>query len=91
MSEEKNDDNIYLYDGRVGFWARYFVSYGTLLGCIGIGVMVGSDALQWIGGVVWFIGLVGMAMAFSKNAHKTPQEAANHLFKNYGVKANVAG
>lgn len=88
MSDEK--DNIYLYDGGVRFWTRHVVSYGTLLGCIGLGIVTGSDALQWIGGAVWFVGLMGMAVAFNNHALKTPQQAADYLAARYGAVANGA-
>lgn len=85
---DKKPEIISLFDGRVGFWGRMVVSYGTLLACIGVGVLVKSDALQWIGAIIWFVGVISTSVSYATKAHKTPQEAANYLFKNYGVKAD---
>jgi hypothetical protein len=84
---EKKPDIISLFDGRVGFWGRWAVSYGTLLACIGLGVIIQSDALQWIGAILWFVGIISTSVSYATKAHKTPQEAADYLAKTYGVKA----
>lgn len=83
MSDEP--DMVCLYDSRIGFWGRHFVSYSTLLGMIGIGRWIESDALQWVAAVIWFIGIMGFAISYSKQQAKTPQAAADYLLKAYAV------
>lgn len=66
---------------------RDAVTFVTLLGSVGIGVLVDSTALQWIAGLtwcVWFIALVGNASTIHR---KTPQEAADWLRDKFGVRA----
>lgn len=89
MSESK--DYISLHDSKLGFWRRYFVTYGTLLACIGVGVLVQSDALQWIGSIIWFLGILGWAITYAKQGYKTPQEAADYLAEKYGAVASKRG
>lgn len=87
---EKKPEIISLFDSRVGFFGRMVVSYGTLLACIGVGVLIQSDALQWVGAVIWFVGMISTSVSYATKAHKTPQEAADYLNKHYGVKALCA-
>jgi hypothetical protein len=82
---DKKPEYISLYDGRVGFWGRWLVSYGTLLAMIGVGRWIESDALQWVAAIVWFVGLMGFAANYAKQNLKTPQAAAQYLAQHYGV------
>lgn len=84
MSDEKID-LIRLFDSTVGFWGRFALSYGTLFGAIGVGVVIKSDALQWIGAIVWLLAMFGFATSLAKQSNRTPQQAADYLAKKYGV------
>lgn len=87
MSGKSSDDRIYLIDNRVGFVGRYVVTYGTLFGLIGVGVMTDSAAMQWVGGLLAMLGIIGIAHTYTKQQYKTPQEAADYIAKKYGVMA----
>jgi hypothetical protein len=76
---------IILYTTKTGLWARSLVSYGIILGLIGIGILTGSDAMQWVGAILAMLSLVGMAKSHSDRSKKTPQEAADYLTRNFGV------
>lgn len=56
------------------------ISCALLLGCVGVGVAVGSAALQWIGGLVWVFWFIGEGRRMlGENQRKTIQEARAHL------------
>jgi len=57
--------------------ARDLFSCGSLLACVGVGVWVGSDALQWIAGLFWviFAGAGGATM-FGSRAYTVEQARA---------------
>jgi len=42
------------------------VSALTMLSCIGIGVWVGSAALQWTGGIIWLVWCAGKMVGTSR-------------------------
>ena len=59
---------------------------GAQLFLIGVGVVVGSAAMQWAGFVT--LGLILIAwVAATAALRMTPQQAADHLHKQYGVTA----
>jgi len=67
--------------------ARDSVTFGGLLACVGVGVWVDSIALQWIGGIMWILGILGRIRHIIDKNRKTPQEAANWLRDKYNVTA----
>lgn len=61
----------------------------TLVSMIGLGVLLKSEAMQWVGAIVFFLSL--MARFRSGYPRMTPQEAADRLAKDFGVVGKVDG
>ena len=60
MSERKITV-IMIHETVLGSWLKDLGSVITLLGTVGIGVWIGSSALQWIAGLVWIVWLISRA------------------------------
>lgn len=56
-------------------WARDASSFALFLGLIGIGWVLGSDALQWVGAVIGFIVVAGQVSGLM-DKHKYDLEGA---------------
>lgn len=85
---DKQSDMIVLFDERVGYFGRMAVSYGCLFGLIYIGVLLDSDAMQWVGAILAMLSIIGFAVRYNKQSTKTPQEAADYIAKTYGAVAS---
>lgn len=59
--------------------ARDLVSTGTLLGAIGVGVWLDSDALQWVAGIIWCLWLIGKGTELTEKRTHTVAEARKLL------------
>ena len=62
-------------------------STATLVGVIGIGLIVESPAMQWAGFVIFMLWVLVRASAKAKMTRKTAQEAADYIRDKLGVVA----
>lgn len=58
---------IIIRESTVGSIVSDLWTFGCLLGSIGIGVAIGSDALQWIAGFMTIVSVVARAARRSKH------------------------
>ena len=84
----KEEVIIQLHETKAGYWRRMATSYALLSAFIGLGIVMNSDAMQWVGAVVGMLTMIGTSIMLAKSSNKTPQEAADFLAKNYGVVAS---
>lgn len=61
-------------------------TYGTIVAVIGTGWWLESEAMQWLGFIMLCISAIGRIA--SKNRNMTPQQAADMLWRKFGVKAD---
>lgn len=66
---------------------RNISSLCSILIIIGIGVVLHSNAMQWFGFWIAMITIFAKAWNKTKGYKKSPQEAADYLFKKFNVKA----
>lgn len=66
-------------------WRRDASLLAFLVCAIGIGVMLDSAAMQWVGAAVFFVGLLNRAAGAARNCQMTPQDAADLLRQKYGA------
>jgi hypothetical protein len=59
--------------------ARDLVSVGALIGAVGLGVYLDSQALQWIAGIVWLLILPLKAFSLMHNSKVTIEQARQKL------------
>lgn len=64
---------------------RSVITLMTVVGIIGVGLYLQSEAMQWAGFVLLIFIAIGNGINPPKN--KTPQQAADYLLKEYGVTA----
>lgn len=55
------------------------VSFGTLIGTVGVGIWLDSSALQWIAGLAWILWLTGKAFGTNSRNTFTIQQARKRL------------
>lgn len=60
-------------------------SFAMAITLTGVGRWMGSDALQWIGALIYFLCMISIAMR--PRTRKTPQQAADWLRDTFGVTA----
>lgn len=66
---------------------RDLISAAVLLGMVGIGIWLESNALQCVGGATWVLWLFcRMAGDSSARLRLTPAEAVRHLVDTFGVR-----
>lgn len=63
-------------------------TFAAVVGIIGVGWLLGSDAMQWIGFVILSVIALARAGSISKKFRYTPQEAADLLRDRWGVVAS---
>ena len=80
---------IIIYRSGFTAWLHSAVIWGALLGMIGVGVWLDSTALQWVAALMWFLSVVAYVKNLEKRNPRTPQEAADWLYCEYGVKADT--
>lgn len=66
---------------------RDFVSLGFACSVIGLGWFLDSEAMQWVGFVIWLLWMMGRARDVMNSNKKTPQQAADWLKSKFGVSA----
>ncbi len=86
MTQASEADWVVLSDKP--FWRQLWniiITFVFCAGMMGLGWFLGSSAMEWFG----FVALIGMAFVLAGNKstiYKTPQQAADYLFKKYNVK-----
>lgn len=92
MSGEKTETRVLvLHETIMQSWLKDAGTLASTTSIIGIGALLSSSAMQWAGFIMLgFIALCRLTSA--RKAHMSPQQAANLLAKEYGVRAeeNVA-
>lgn len=87
MSDTEND--IYIsYETALYSWVHDASTFVMAAGLIGLGVYLESTAMQWTGAIVFFLTTIATAALDKKR--QTPQQAADFLYKKFGVKAEAA-
>jgi hypothetical protein len=69
---------------------RDAITFVTLVGSIGTGVLLDSSAMQWIAGIIWVVWLISRSLGQANVLRKTPQEAADWLRDKFGARASGA-
>lgn len=77
---------IVLHETFVQSVVRDAITYIMIIAVIGTGWWLGSDAMQWLGFVMLCLGAIGRATR--THDRLTPQQAADKLWHEYGVRAN---
>ena len=65
---------------------RDVVSMVTLVAMVGVGVLLQSSALQWVGAIIWFLWIIGKAASVDKKHKMTIAQAREFLDKLEGGK-----
>jgi hypothetical protein len=63
------------------------ITLGMAVSLTGFGRWMGSEALQWVGAIVFFLAMFAKANNWRNNSNKTPQQAADWLRDTFGVVA----
>ena len=85
MSEDS--EIITIIDDR--FWQSALnnaITFIVVVGVMGVGWLLGSSAMQWVGFVMLFLILLGRASDMNKS-RMSAQAAADHLAEKYNVVA----
>lgn len=67
------------------FFGRAVITSVSVISIIGVGWYLQSPAMQWAG--FGLLALIAIANGVNPPKNKTPQQAADYLFKEYGVRA----
>ena len=79
---------IFVHESVLASAAKDAVTVALLVAATLLGWWVGSAALQWLGGMMALVSVMMAAVVRSiENARRTPQEAADWLLREFGVKA----
>lgn len=84
---------ILLQEGWLESLLKDTTTFGGLIAVVALGLILNSQALQWLGGLCWLIWITmrGVTMTMRTMPRRTPQEAADHLWRTYGVRARDNG
>lgn len=66
-------------------WKKDFGTFVMVCGVFGVARLIDSSALEWVGGIIAAISIVGASVRFLKTGVTTPQKASNLLYRQYGV------
>lgn len=69
-------------------FGRAVITSASVISIIGTGWYLGSSAMQWAG--FGLLALIAIANGVNPPKSKTPQQAADYLFKKYGVNGVTA-
>lgn len=81
------EEMVVIVDNRL--WqslGRDIATLGTFVSMIGLGVFLQSSAMQWVGGLIWFLWVIGRAAIVEKKARMTIPQARAFLDKLEGRK-----
>ncbi len=67
---DKETHVIVLYETVLQSWARDAGSFAMIFGVIGVGVVLDSSAMQWLGAICAFLALIGRASGKTKRLTK---------------------
>ena len=79
MSERPENKFILVRETVAGSIIRDTYTVAGLVFLIGLGWLIGSDAMQWFGGILAFISLIGRASHAQKKSTYTRKEAFRAL------------
>lgn len=79
MADEKKHVFVIVDDRFILSAGRDVVSMGLLLAAVGVGVLIGSNALQWIAGLLWIFVVLGRAVNRLNSPYKTIAAARKRL------------
>lgn len=77
MTDKTKAQVIILHESVAQSWARDASSFVMAMGMMGVGVWLGSSAMQWIGGLLWLLALATKASSMAKRM--TVAEARQRL------------
>lgn len=83
----KQPEIIVLHETVMQSFVKDAITFAMVFSLVGVGVLLDSVAMQWIGGIMAMIGILS-SMARMKKEITTPQKAADYLYKNFGAIAH---
>lgn len=89
MSKDPTPRIILLHETALQSWARDASSVASIVVLVGLGVLLDSSAMQWVGAALFFVGFMSRCSKMAKSCERlTPQQAADHLANEFGVVAS---
>lgn len=76
---EKKPEVIVLHESAGQGWLRDLSSVVCFVLLIGIGVLLDSSALQWVGALLGFLTIIARTMHIAKDSRMTTDEARKRL------------
>lgn len=67
---------IIIHETVMQSWLRDIGTFAMTVGVISVGVILNSDAMQWVGAVVLILAAISRAGTRIRNTRMTPQQAA---------------
>lgn len=86
-SAEEPQSVVILHESVFQSVVRDLFTFAMVVGIIGVGVVVGSSAMQWVGFLMVITFLFAKGLQRKVKSIKTPQEAAYWLKAKFGVSA----
>ncbi len=87
---DKPTTMIYVHESVFQSWARDLGSFAILTAPIGLGILLDSSAMQWMGFVVALVAFFARVLSVGKSWRLTPQAAADRLRQEFGVVGRMA-
>lgn len=76
---------IILHETVMQSWLRDIGTFAMTVGVISVGVILNSDAMQWVGAAMLILTAISRAGAILRNTRMTSQQAADILRDKFGV------
>lgn len=87
MTDKPETTVILIHETILESAARDIISTLTLIVLIGVGVVLKSSAMQWIGFILAALWVIGKTTTVANKYRVTPQGAADVLKEKFGVTA----
>lgn len=84
----KKPEVIVLYETALQSWLRDASSVAMFVALIGIGVLLDSSAMQWIGAIIGFLAIFTRASGASRKCRMTLDQARKRIDE---IEAGMAG
>lgn len=75
----KSPEVVIIHETIAKSWLRDLSTFTLLAALIGLGVLLDSAAMQWIGAIIGFITIVARAVGAHKSSRKTIAQARQFL------------
>ena len=75
----KSPEVVIIHETIAKSWLRDLSTFTLFVALIGLGVLLGSAAMQWIGAIIGFITIVIRASGTHKSSRKTIAQARQFL------------